>query len=64
MHAPPVNYRDTRCSSGQHYAHPDTTCEQIGDRKWDPITGYRTEEEMAANPPQFTGLLGLAARES
>jgi len=56
--------RYTPCPSGRHRAHPTMTCEEVGDRQWDPITGYRTEKEMAANPTQFTGLLGLAAREN
>lgn len=56
----PVNYRDTRCPSGQHYAHPDLSCERIGDREWNPYTGYRTWEEVAAHPPQITGVLALA----
>lgn len=56
--------RYTPCPSGKHRVHPTQTCEEVGDRPWDPITGYRTEEEMAANPTEFTGLLGLAAREN
>jgi hypothetical protein len=59
-----VNYFDTRCPSGRHYEHENLTCEQIGDRPWDPITGYRTEAEMAADPPQFTGLAHLITKES
>ncbi|MFD8667071.1 hypothetical protein ACFV1U_16960 [Streptomyces microflavus] len=60
----PVGTRFTRCPSNKHHVHPGLLCEQIGDREWDPITGYRTEEELAANPTEFTGLTGLAARES
>ncbi|WP_420169015.1 hypothetical protein [Streptomyces violaceoruber] len=64
MSAQPGNYFDTRCPSGRHYEHAGSTCEEIGNRRWDPVFGYRTEEQVAADPIQFTGLLGLAARES
>lgn len=61
----PANYLDSRCPSGRHYEHPDLTCERIGDREWDPITGYRTDKEMAAaGLPQFTGLIGLEHRRA
>ncbi|MGW2379298.1 hypothetical protein [Streptomyces sp. NPDC001658] len=57
----PGNYFDTRCPSGTHFSHPDLTCEQVGDREWDPITGYHTEAEMAAlGLPQLTGIAHLA----
>lgn len=56
--------RYTPCPSGKHRVHPTQSCEEVGDRLWDPINGYRTEAEAAANPTQFTGLLGPAARES
>ena len=55
-----VNYRDTRCPTGHHYEHPDLTCEEIGDREWDPITGYRSEPAM----PGFSGILDLLAADS
>lgn len=61
---PPMDYLDTRCPTERHYAHPDMSCEQIGEREWDPIIGYRTEVEFAADPPQFTGLIQLALKES
>jgi hypothetical protein len=60
----PVGNRFTRCPSNRHYLHPGLTCEQVGDREWNPITGYRTEAEAAANPPQFTGLLAVAVKET
>ena len=52
-----TSFHDSRCPSGQHYPHPDMTCEQVGGRPWDPYTGYRTEAEVAAEPPRVTGLL-------
>lgn len=58
----PTNY--TQCPSGEHRLHPGLTCAEIGDRAWDPITGYRTEAETVDHPPQFTGILHLAAKES
>ncbi|MER6103612.1 hypothetical protein ABT115_15140 [Streptomyces sp. NPDC001832] len=57
-----TNY--TPCPSGKHRVHPNQSCEEVGDRAWDPIIGYRTEAEAAPNPPQFTGILGSSAKES
>jgi hypothetical protein len=56
--------RFTTCPSGKHHVHPGLLCEQIGDREWDPITGYLTEAEAAAHPPQITGLAHLVVKES
>lgn len=58
-----IDYRDTRCLTGRHYEHHGMTCDQIGDRPWQPVYGYRTEAEFDANPPQFTGLLGDTTTE-
>ena len=60
----PGNYLDTRCDSGRHYEHRGLTCEQIGDREWDPVTGYLSDAEAAATPPQLTGLAHLVVKES
>ncbi|MFD5938284.1 hypothetical protein [Streptomyces griseus] len=59
-----VNYFDTRCPSGVHFSHPNLTCEEIGDRAWDPITGYRTWDQFVAEPPEFTGLAHLITKEA